>query len=151
VKGLLVRVLIIAAIAGGGFLLRDRLTGSAGDLQVGDCFTATEAETVSDVQHHPCTEAHNAEVFFVGDYPAADNAALPPISAFESFVDTSCGPALISYLGGESAIVADPTLMNLDLGYYHPIADGWSKGDREIICFIASSTPTLTRSVKAGQ
>jgi hypothetical protein len=27
-------------------------------------------ETVEDVSHHPCTDAHTAEVFFVADHPA---------------------------------------------------------------------------------
>jgi hypothetical protein len=149
VKGLGVRLLIIAAIAGGGFILRDRLSGAASDLQVGDCFTATAETTVSDVQHNPCTEAHNAEVFFVGDYPGS-GGALPTISAFESFVDNSCVPALLTYIGGEAGLAANPALATLELGYYHPIEDGWSKGDREIICFVESSG-TLTSSVKATQ
>ena len=42
-------------------------SGNAGDLAVGDCFDAPtlEGQTVSDVQHHPCTEAHTGEVFAV--------------------------------------------------------------------------------------
>ena len=62
-----VRIAIIAIIIVGGFVLRDRLSSSAGDLKVGDCFDepATGGE-ISDVQHHPCTEAHTAEVVFIG-------------------------------------------------------------------------------------
>ena len=49
---------IVAVIIVGGFILRDRLSSNAGDLKVGDCFDepASGAE-ISDVQHHPCTEA----------------------------------------------------------------------------------------------
>src|SRR5262245_10627607 len=40
---------------------------NAGDLQVGECFDDPgSVEEVSDVQRHPCTEEHSAEVFFVG-------------------------------------------------------------------------------------
>jgi hypothetical protein len=58
----IIRIAIIAVIAGGAYILRDRLTANAGDLKVGDCFDDPTGEQVKDVQHHPCTESHTAEV-----------------------------------------------------------------------------------------
>ena len=66
-------VVIVLVVA---FVFRDRLSGNAGDLAVGDCFDAPtlDGQTVSDVQHHPCTEPHTGEVFAVVTNPAADAA-----------------------------------------------------------------------------
>ena len=90
-RGLLIRVGIIAAIAIGAFVVRDKLSGNAGDLQVGDCFDqpSTVNTVVKDVQHHPCTDPHLAEVFFVGDYDVA-STTYPTEDAFQSFVLDRC-------------------------------------------------------------
>ena len=52
---------------------------TANDLRVGDCFDLKDpdAEEISDVTAHPCTEAHEYEVFYVGTmaegaYPGED-------------------------------------------------------------------------------
>ncbi|MBA3875836.1 MAG: hypothetical protein C0498_02695 [Anaerolinea sp.] len=68
-RGIVLRVGIVALIIVGGLVLRPFLSGSAGDLKVSDCFDppAADTETVSDVQHQPCDQDHGAEVFFVGD------------------------------------------------------------------------------------
>ena len=79
---LLIRLGIIGAIALGGVreaehggegARGDRLGGNVSDLKVGDCIDrpATANQTVSDIQHHPCDEAHSAEVVYVGTNPAA--------------------------------------------------------------------------------
>jgi len=90
-----VRIAIIAIIIVGGFVLRDRLSSSAGDLKVGDCFDepATGGE-ISDVQHHPCTEAHTAEVVFIGDM-TGDNSTYPSDDQFDQFAATNCLPAFL--------------------------------------------------------
>ena len=82
-RGLVVIAAIVVVVAVVGVVFRDRITGNAGSLQVGDCFdlpadavAATDA-TVGDVQHHPCTEAHGGEVFAVLTYPAAATRHVP--------------------------------------------------------------------------
>ena len=63
----------------GGLVLRDRLSGSASDLKIGDCFDVPATETdIKDVQHHPCTEAHTGEVFAVVTHPAPKGT--PPLT-----------------------------------------------------------------------
>ena len=72
--GWIVRIGIVAVIAIGIFVFRDRLSSSAGDLAVGDCFDEPSiAIEIKDVQHHPCNEAHTAEVIFVGDMTGSND------------------------------------------------------------------------------
>jgi len=72
---------IIAIIAIGGYIFRDRLSSDAGGLKVGECFDDPAGATrITDVQHHPCTEAHNAEVVFLGELPDGDKT-FPTTSA----------------------------------------------------------------------
>ena len=95
--GLLLRIGIIGAIAGGAWIFRDYISGNATDLAVGDCFDApsTTSETVEDVAHHPCTDAHTAEVFYVADY--TDSTTYPGEDAFDAFTQANCPPAFQAY------------------------------------------------------
>lgn len=128
-RGWIVRIAIIAAIAIGAFVLRDRLSSNAGDLAVGDCFDEPAGATeVEDVQHHPCTEPHTSEVVFVGDI-AAD--AYPSETEVADFVRDQCVPAFNSYTGLD--FETDTTL---DMGYFFPLEEGWRTGDHEVICYV---------------
>ncbi len=152
-KGIGIRLAIIAVIAVGAFLLRDRLPGGAGDLKAGDCFDVptTAGETVEDVQHHPCTEAHTAEVVFVADHPAADGAAPLTDGELETYVGSSCGDAALAYLGGIGAIEASADLQSLDIGVFYPTDEDWNKGERKVTCYLYDiNNKTLTKSMKAG-
>ncbi len=132
--GLLLRIGIIAAIGGGAYVFRDFLPGNAADLSVGDCFDAptTIDETVEDVAHHPCTDAHTAEAFYVADYPAAD--AYPGVEAFDEFTESNCVPAFQAYTGLDffSAQAED-----YEMGMFYPLEEGWRGGDHEIACYLA--------------
>lgn len=145
-KGWGIRIAIIAVIVVGGLIFRDRLSSNAGDLKVGDCFDdpGSIAE-VSDVQHHPCNEPHTSEVIYVGEM-TGDNASYPSDDVIFTFVSDNCLPAFASYTGKEYDGVT------LDVGYFHPTTDGWSKGDRGLICYAYNldGQPTNT-SVKAAQ
>src|SRR5690242_11412327 len=90
---------IIGVLALGGFLFRDFLSGGVHDLKVGDCFDVPKtATTVSDVQHHPCTGAHDAEMIYLGTF-SATSATYPGDQAFTDFVAANCPPAFESYVG----------------------------------------------------
>ncbi|MFL5679833.1 MAG: septum formation family protein [Chloroflexota bacterium] len=146
-RGILVRVLVIGVIVIGGLVFRDRISGAAADLKVGDCFDepAGVAETVDNVQHHPCTDAHTSEIFYVGDMPDAKGAAYPGIQAVEDFADASCGAAFDAYVGtGADAAT-------LDGGYFYPAEDGWKSGDRTVSCYVkAGDGKPLTRSLRVA-
>jgi hypothetical protein len=143
VKGLGIRLLVIAIIAGGAFLFRDRITGHAGDLQVGDCFDVptTAAQEVKDVQHHPCTESHTAEVILVRDF---EGDTFPTDAQVESFISTHCLPAFAAYTGRDYDGATE-----LDIGWFSPTQEGWKSGDHEVTCHImrADGGP-MTASVK---
>ena len=67
-RSILVRVGIIAAIAGGAFLLRDFLPSNAGNLAVGDCFNSVplpvdgSSVRISSVEALPCSQPHARQV-----------------------------------------------------------------------------------------
>lgn len=128
-SGLIIRVGLIAIVGIGLFIFRDRLTGGASDLGVGDCFDDPGATVeVKDVQHHPCNEPHTSEVVYIGDMPSSET--YPTDTQFASAVQAACLPAFKVYTGLDYA-----TEPNFDLGYFIPTVDGWGGGDRELICY----------------
>jgi hypothetical protein len=131
-NGWILRIGIIVVIAAGAFILRDRLSSNAGELQIGDCFDdPAGASEITDVQHHPCTEAHTAEVVYLGKL-TGDNASVPSESTVEAWVRTNCLPAWTAYTG--KTFETEPVL---SIGYYQPSPEGWGKGDRDVICYAA--------------
>ena len=123
-----VRLAIVAVIIVGGFILRDRLSSSAGDLKVGDCFDEpASGGEISDVQHHPCTESHTAEVVFLGEM-TGENSTYPTDDQFDQYAATNCLPAFTSYTGR-----AVETETELTMSYYVPtqgrLGQGQPPGD----------------------
>jgi len=125
----------VGVFALGGYLFRDVLSGNVGDLKVGDCFdapTLTAADSpVKDVQHHPCTDLHGGEVFYIGRAAGEANAAYPSDDEFLSLVGDECMPAYLSYTGRD--FETDTTY---DFSYMTPTPQGWTEGDRGIDCFV---------------
>ena len=121
---------IIAVFLVGGFIRRDRLGGSPAELKAGDCFDVptTTGQTVNDVQHHPCTESHTGEVILVTEHPAAKGANAPTDTDLTSYLISTCGPALTTYVGPDTA--------KFDLGAFSPTEDGWKDGDRGVTCYL---------------
>jgi hypothetical protein len=132
-RGWVIRIAIIAAIAIGAFVLRDRLSGNAGDLAVGDCFDepTAAAETIEDVQHQPCNEPHDNEVMIVTNHPAADGAPYPSDAEMEVFVDEKCVSAYQGYSGRDPS-----TESEIGLAWYVPTTEGWNDGTRKVICYL---------------
>jgi hypothetical protein len=144
-SGIGIRILIIAVIAGGAFVFRDRLSGSAADLKVGDCFDSSDATTIESVQHHPCTDSHNAEVVLVAAHPAAKGAAYPSETELSNFVDTTCATAVVGYVGSGMSL---DTLLS---GLLYPAEEDWAKGERKITCYITrADSGSMTKSLRAG-
>lgn len=144
-QSMAIRLGIVGAIVLGGILLRPFLPGAAGALDLGDCFDlpSAEREVVEDVQYHPCTDAHDAEVIFVGNYEPAD-AGYPTEEAFRAYEDRRCIDAFQSYTGLD--YYDDESH---DFGSFHPTLEGWQDGDHVVICYIARvDGQQLTQSVK---
>ncbi|MEA2544862.1 MAG: hypothetical protein QOI09_135 [Chloroflexota bacterium] len=130
-RGWIFRIAIIAVIAGGAFIFRDRLSGSAGDLTVGDCFDVPANDTnVKDVQHHPCNESHTGEIFAVLTSPAANGAPPPTRAELISFLGTQCGTIFTQYTGID--VNAQDVL---DYGAFYPSDKDWANGDRGVTCY----------------
>jgi Septum formation len=130
-RGWIIRIAVIGAIALGAFIFRDRLSGNAAELALGDCFDVPPGETdISDVQHHPCTEAHTGEVFAVLTHTAAKGEAPPARESLFTFLTTQCGTAFTSYTG-----LNVETQEVLDYGAFYPSDKDWNDGDRRITCY----------------
>lgn len=145
----LIRIVIIAIVIIGGvgaYLFRDRLSANAGDLKVGDCFDdPTTAAEVQNVQHHPCTESHTAEVVYLGKLPDGDGT-FPTDATVQQWVSDNCIPPWSAYTGKDINVET-----TLELHYYQPTSAGWGKGDRGMICYaIRADSAPMTTSVKAA-
>ena len=141
---------LIVVIVGGLALFRDRITGDVGGLKVGDCIDRpSNKDSVTDVQHQPCTDPHDGEVFAVLTYPGADGAAYPGDSAFDTYTTQQCDPALVTYT---SRTADELAAAGMSYGYFYPTSDSWSQtGDRGVTCFIHKSDYSkMVGSVKAA-
>jgi hypothetical protein len=144
-RGIAIRVGIVAAIIIGGLILKPFLSGNAGDLKVGECFDVpVGAEAIEDVQHHPCSDEHSGEVFFVGKSAAAKDVAYPTDIELAAEVYGLCDSAFVAYTGLDSN--TEPVWT---YGYFIPTSEGWSDGDRGVICYVAKIDSSVTKgSVK---
>jgi hypothetical protein len=134
-SGIGIRIAIVGLIVVGGFLL----------LQVGDCFDVPAATTVSEVQHHPCSEPHTGEVFHIFDF-VASTSAYPTDEEFASQIVATCETAFQTYTGVDPA-----NSPNLTWDVFFPLEEGWSEGDREISCYLYQvDGATMTQSYKLG-
>jgi hypothetical protein len=131
VQGWIIRIAIIAVIAIGGLIFRDRISGNAGELKVGDCFDVPATyDDIGDVQHHPCTESHTGEVFAAVNHPAPKGAAPLTDAAFSDYLDATCESLWIAFVG-DTAAKANV----LTFGGFYPGNEAWADGDRSVTCF----------------
>jgi hypothetical protein len=127
-----VLAVILVAILGGAYLLRDRLSTGVTDLAVGDCIDEPpQASTITEVQHQPCNTPHDGEVFAVVTNPAGPDEPYPVVSGFDEYIQTTCIPLWEAYTGRTWA-----TDTELDINYLHPTLTGWADGDRGFSCYL---------------
>jgi hypothetical protein len=141
-------VVVVAVIAGAFYFFRDSLSGDVFSLKVGDCIDLPSTdEAVSDVQHQPCTSAHDAEVFLNLTDPTANGAAFPGSDSFRAQVVSQCVPAATAYLGTSFDSQTD-----LDVGWFRPTQDSWDqRNDRGITCYLYRvDNGKLNKSVKGA-
>lgn len=133
-KGRLLVLLLVVAVAIIGFVFRNQVSGSANDLKVGDCFDVPAGKTVTDVQHHPCTDPHTGEVSAVFDYPNAPDT-FPGQAAIDSVGKDRCTSAFQAYTG----FALDSTqAASINAGYFYPDPSTWSQ-DKSYICYLTPS------------
>ena len=125
-------VLLIVVIGIGALIFREHLSGAAADLRVGDCIDLPTAQTeITEVQHRPCVDPHDAEVFAVLTHPAAEGASYPGEQAMSQFVFDACEPLYATFRG--QSFESDTAY---DIGWFYPTRAGWSEGDRGVTCHI---------------
>ena len=129
----MIALVIGGAIAAGGFFFRDFLTGSVLELRVGDCFDlpSSSVEVVSEVQHHPCNERHDAELVGLFEYPTGGNSTYPSDEVLTNFAEGQCAQAFRTYTNRDPYTDPDVTV-----GWLIPTPDGWKDGDHEISCHL---------------
>jgi hypothetical protein len=146
-----VLLLIIVVIGGGFWLFRDRLTSSADDLRVGDCIDEPAGTTdIKEVQHQPCSDAHDGEVFAVVTHTAAMGTAYPPESEFRDLANDECLPALQTYTGMDLMTFVNA---GYDFSAFYPSPEGWNDGSRDVTCYLVKATPPggkITGSLKTS-
>ena len=142
-----VLVVIIVVAVGGLAFFRNQIAGGVNDLQIGDCIDEpSEASSITDVQHRPCSDQHDGEVFYVLRDPAADDAVYPGTEYFRQAAVTACLPAASVYTGTQLASSSD-----YDIAWFYPTSDSWSSGDRGMSCYLYRVDGTkMTGSLKAG-
>lgn len=128
-------VIVVGIVAVGGIVFREHLSGAAADLRVGDCIELPAGTgEVSEVQHRPCTDPHDAEVYHVFDIESAAMGgprSFPSDDEFDAIMDPQCTPAFDRYTGLEF-----DTAVDFNWGAFTPGVAGWNDGDREVTCYI---------------
>lgn len=117
---------------GGGAVERDEetgevteeATGSAFDLEVGDCLILPTADEFSDVQLVPCADPHDAEVMVNYDSALSEFDQ----DALYTEAEEQCAAEFQSYVG------SDPMTSKYYYNYFTPLAAGWEDGDRVVTC-----------------
>lgn len=99
------------------------------DLRIGDCFDPRDidAEEADEVDAKRCDEAHQFEMMAAGTMPDGD---YPTDDEFEGFVATVCVPAFGEYIG----LAYEES--RLDVFWYFPLEEGWSRGDHTVQCAV---------------
>jgi hypothetical protein len=109
---------------------------NAFELRVGDCLiTAQLEDQVGSVPAVPCTQPHDAEVFYLFDVAGED---------FDEDVISEAGYAecervVAEYVGPNWEDVSSE---GLEVYFMYPTTTTWDRGDREIVC-LAATTSTL--------
>ena len=115
---------------------------SVEELREGDCFNASDAEEISDVDGVPCTEAHEYEVFALSNYEG--DGTYPPDSALEAIFTQICEPDFEPYVG-------EPYATSEIYGsMITPSEESWSDGDRAYICVLYDPEDTQLTESLAG-
>lgn len=133
---------VVLGIIGAAIVGQTALQGEsvdASDLSVGDCIVVPEAQEFSELDQTACDAPHTGEVFFVGDHPAGGDAVYPSDDEFFDWTVGTCEPLFEAYTGSAYA-EQEP----LDYGWFTPTGDGWSEGDREVICYLGLASGSAT-------
>ena len=115
---------------------------SSDEIALGDCLVLPTEDQFSEVRRVGCDTPHGGEVFLVADHP---DGAYPSDEAFGSYTDTVCSSAFRSWTGSD--VDAQDLL---DYSWFMPTEEGWTGGDRAVLCYLYLADGTLADSSYRG-
>jgi hypothetical protein len=120
--------------------------GNVFQLKVGDCFNGAATGTVTDVSNVDCATPHDAEVYFIFDYPNPPSD-YPGTATVQTTSEDGCKPPFATFVG----VDFDNSIYGLS--YLSPTSNSWATGDRKIQCLVTpeSGATKLTGSVKGAK
>lgn len=130
---------LVIGISAAGWLLRDRLTGSPGELLVGDCFMVPTLEVTGNVSHIPCREPHTAEALVVESL-AGEPDEYPEETAFGRWMQEHCATDVVTAYRGPEAGGTVP----MTVGVLYPTRESWTTGARTVICYLSPADGSAT-------
>lgn len=99
-------------------------TGSAFELEVGDCLNMPTEDEFSDVTLVPCGDAHDAEVYLNFNVVMAEYDE----DVLYADAEATCGAEFQEYVG------SDPATSKFYFNYFTPLEGGWNDGDDVVNC-----------------
>jgi hypothetical protein len=91
-----------------------------------------------------CEKSHDAEAFAVFALDADSGGEYPGVDRISAIAETKCAAYASDYTGDT------PLPGSMDIYYYMPPPDGWSRGDHSVTCFFGGTQGKVTGSVKDG-
>lgn len=109
---------------------------SPSSIEAGDCFNDYVYRDRADFLQQittlvGCDGPHDREAYFVTQYPADDDAPVPPEETLRRWAEAACLEEFESFVGLEYV------LSRLEIGVIVPSFETWTdQDDRNVICFV---------------
>lgn len=114
---------------------------SPSSLEAGDCFNDYVYRDRADFLQQittlvGCDGPHDREAYFVAQYPADEDAPVPPEETLRRWAEAACLEEFEAFVGLEYV------LSKLEIGVIVPSFETWTdEGDRNVICFVFPDEP----------
>ena len=117
-------------------------SGSAFDLEVGDCLDEPAGDDITDVLLIDCASPHDWEIYSDIDLPDTLDGAFPGSDKVYTVADEACYDAYEPFTG----IAYEES--DYDFTYLVPTAESWAEGDRAVSCAIIDPAGPVTGSLE---
>ncbi|MBK8445607.1 MAG: septum formation family protein [Micropruina sp.] len=106
---------------------------------VGDCTGAMKEGDVSSLKVIPCDQPHYFEAYARTDLEDGD---FPGEDELTKHANTFCSEQFKTFIGLSTKDSA------YDMFYLYPVKESWATGDREVLCFVGSTSGKVTGTLK---